>query len=245
MPNPLLLAARQPLAVAVLVCALLGGLVVYWWLLPIGLLAYAAMVVLGARDPGLVAARPRTPRPRITSATFRAQLDAMERTQQEIQRSVAQARGPVGRLLARIGDQTRELIEQAYGLCERGQVIEGYLARVNLQELQQRIAATDRQLAGTSDAYTRQQLQETRDALDEKQRNAADLRTYVGRIQAQLQNIRASLDNVLAETVRLRTADAMAADSATNQVAVRLADLKSDMDTFQRVLDTALAGATS
>ncbi len=63
----------------------------------------------------------------------------------------------------------------------------------------------------------------------------------MGRILAQLQNISASLDNVLAETVRLRTADAVSADTATNQVAQRLSDLKSDMDAFQMVLDTALA----
>jgi chromosome segregation ATPase len=244
MSNPYAYAARRPLAILVLLLAVAGGLVIYWWLLPLGLLAYGLMVLLAGRDPALAAASRRAPRPRLSSPTYRAQLRALERSQEEIQRSVAQASGPVARLLGRIGDQTEELVEQAYALCDKGQVIEGYLARVNPQELQGRIAATDRQLAATSDAYTLQQLQETRAALAEKQRNAADLATYLGRIQAQLQNIHASLDNVLAETVRLRTADALAADSATNQVAQRLADLKSDMDTFQRVLDSALAGAT-
>jgi hypothetical protein len=43
------------------------------------------------------------------------------------------------------------------------------------------------------------------------------------------------------KTVRLRTADAASANSTTSQVARRLADLKSDMDAFQAVLDTALA----
>lgn len=244
MSNPYLFAARRPLPIMVLLAAILGGLFVYWWLLPLGLFAFGAMVFLSGRDPQTAAASQRTPRPRLTSPTFRAQLAAVERTQQEIQRSVAQAEGPVGRLLVRIDDQTRDLVEQAYELCEKGQVIESYLSRVNPQELQQRIAATDRQIAATADQYTLQQLQETRAALAEKQRNAAELTTYIGRIQAQLQNIHANLDNVLAETVRLRTADAVAADSLTNQVAQRLADLKIDMDTFQRTLDTALASAT-
>lgn len=244
MSNPFAYAARRPLAILVLLLAIAGGLLIYWWLLPLGLAAYGLMVFLAGRDPALAAASQRAPRPHLSSPTFRAQLAALERTQREIERSVAQAEGPVARLLGRIGGQTQELIEQAYELCEKGQVIESYLARVNLQELQGRIAATDRQIAATADAYTLQQLQETRAALAEKQRNAADLTTYNGRVLAQLQNIHASLENVLAETVRLRTADALAADSATNQVAQRLADLKSDMDTFQRVLDSALAGAT-
>ncbi len=244
MRNPYVYAARRPLALMVLFTAIAGGLLLFWWLLPLGLLAYGLMIALGGRDPALAAASQRAPRPRLTSPTFRAQIGAIERTQQEIERSIAQASGPLARLLARISAQTQELLEQAYALGERGQVIEAYLVRIKVDSIQARIAATDRQIAATSDAYTRQQLQESRNALAEKQRNAAELTTYIGRIQAQLQNIHASLENVLAETVRLRTADALSADSATDQVAQRLGDLKRDMDTFQRVLDTAMASAT-
>jgi DNA repair exonuclease SbcCD ATPase subunit len=233
-------AARRPLALLVLLVAIVTGLTVALWLLPLGLIAYALIVFLSARDPELVALSQRAPRPRLSSPTFRAQLDAIERTQQEIARSVSQAGGALERLLLPIGDQAHDLVEQAYLLCDKGQVIERYLATTNLRALQDQINGIDQQLAATQDAYTRQQLAETRQALIERQQNARDLETYIGRILAQLQNISASLDNVLAETVRLRTADAVSADAATNQVAQRLSDLKSDMDTFQRVLDTAL-----
>jgi hypothetical protein len=237
------LAARQPLALLVLLAALLCGLMVALWLLPLGLLAYALMVYLGARDPGLLAAasRPaRPPRPRITSPTFRAQLRAIERAQQEIARSASQASGPLTRLLAPIAEQARDLVDDAVQLCDKGQIIESYLGGINQQALQQEVDKLDVQLRSTADPYTRQQLEETRQARLEKLANARDLQTYIGRINAQLQNISASLDNVLAETVRLRTADAVSADAATNQVAGRLADLKSDMEAFQRVLDSAL-----
>jgi DNA repair exonuclease SbcCD ATPase subunit len=239
-------AARQPLALLVLVVSIAAGLMVAIWLLPLGLLAYAAMVFLTARDPELMMLAQRPARPRLSSPTFRAQLDAIERTQQEIGRSAAQAGGALTRLLAPIGEQARELVEQAYTLCDKGQVIERYLATTNQRALQDQINGMNQQLAATQDAYTRQQLEETRQALTERQQHARDLETYIGRILAQLQNISASLDNVLAETVRLRTADAVSADTATNQVAQRLSDLKSDMDAFQRVLDTALSqsGAT-
>jgi DNA repair exonuclease SbcCD ATPase subunit len=233
-------AARRPLALLVLVGAIAAGLTVAWWLLPLGLLAYAIVVFLSARDPELIALSQRPARPRLSSPTFRAQLDAIERTQQEIARSAAQAGGPLQRLLTPIGDQARDLVQQAYTLCDKGQVIERYLAGSNPRALQDQINTTDQRLSTTQDAYTRQQLQEARDALTERQQNARDLETYIGRILAQLQNISASLDNVLAETVRLRTADAVSADTATNQVAQRLSDLKNDMDAFQRVLDTAL-----
>lgn len=233
-------AARQPLALVVLVIAIAAGLTIALWLLPVGLLAYAAIVFLSARDSELIAFSQRAPRPRLSSPTFRSQLDSIERTQQEIVRSVGQAGGALGRLLTPIGEQARALVEQAYTLCDKGQIIERYLATTNQRALQDQINAIDARLSGTQDPYTQQQLQETRQALVERQGNARDLETYIGRILAQLQNISANLDNVLAETVRLRTADAVSADTATNQVAQRLSDLKSDMDAFQRVLDTAL-----
>ena len=240
------LAARQPLALLVLLVAIGAGLGVALWLLPLGLLAYALMVFLSARDADLITLSLRPARPRLSSPTFRAQLDAIERTQQEIGRSATQAGGPLIRLLAPISTQARELVEQAYTLCDKGQIIERYLATTNQRALQDQINGVDQRLAATQDAYTRDQLTEARNALAERQQHARDLETYVGRILAQLQNISASLDNVLAETVRLRTADAVSADTATNQVAQRLSDLKSDMDAFQMVLDTALSqsGAT-
>jgi hypothetical protein len=245
--NTLGLAARQPLALAVLLAALLFGATVALWLLPLGLLAYALMVLIGARDAALISAasRPARPtRPRIASPTFRAQLDAIERTQQEIARSGAQAGGPLARLLIPIGEQAADLVGEAYGLASKGELIERYLAGVNMRQLEQDVQGLDTQLQRTQDPYTRQQLEETRQARLERLGNARDLQTYIGRISAQLQNIAASLDNVLAETVRLRTADAVSADAAGSQVAGRLADLKADMDAFQAVLDTALTQTT-
>jgi hypothetical protein len=233
-------AARRPLALLVLAIAVAAGLTIALWLLPLGLLAYIGVVFFSARAPELLALSQRPARPRLSSQTFRSQLNAIERTQQEIGRSAAQAEGALSRLLTPIGDQARELVTEAYTLCDKGQIIEGYLAASNPRALQDQINAVDARLAATKDDYTRQQLQETRQALVDRQGNARDLETYIGRILAQLQNISANLDNVLAETVRLRTADAASADTATNQVAQRLSDLKADMDAFQRVLDTAL-----
>lgn len=233
-------AARRPLALLVLLVAIAAGLTVALWLLPLGLAAYAALVYLLGRDPALVTLSQRPTRPRLSSQTFRGQLDAIERTQQEIGRSVGQAAGPLSQLLLPIGQQARELTAEAYTLCDKGQIIESYLATSNQRALQDQINALDLRVAATQDPYTLQQLNETRQALVERQQNARDLETYIGRITAQLQNISANLDNVLAETVRLRTADAVSADTATNQVAQRLSDLKADMDAFQRVLDTAL-----
>jgi chromosome segregation ATPase len=247
-PNPAYgLAARQPLALIVLLIAFAAGLTIAIWLLPLGLLAYAAMVYLGAHDPALkfqVPPPPRVVRPKLTSPTFKAQLDSIERTQQEIGRSASQTNAALMRLLTPINDQARELVQESYGLSDKGQTIERYLATIDRNGIQREIKSLDNQISATQDQYTREQLQETRRQREEKLSNVRDLETYIGRITAQLQNIGATLDNVLADTVRLRTADAASADATSNQVAQRLTDLKSDMDAFQRILDTAMSQTT-
>lgn len=233
-------AARQPLALVVLVAALLGGLTIAIWLLPLGLVAYGAMVVLAARDPQLIAVATAVPRPDIISPTYRPQIQRLTATQQEIGRVVAAAQGPLARLLGPVSTQTSELVGQSYALAEKGQIIEGYLGGVNLQRLTRDVTDIDAKIAATTDDYTLTQLQQTRAALVQRKENAAALQTFTDRIAAQLQNIEANLDNVLAETVRLRTVEAASASVTTNDVAQRLSDLNADMDAFQHVLDDAL-----
>lgn len=243
----LLIAARQPLALVVLVVAIFTGLTVANWMLPLGVAIYIVAVVLASRDPALTTAAQRSVAfAGLTSKTFRSIIDEIDRSQREVERSASQAGGSLTRLLQSVITQTRELVEQAHELGRKGQIIEEYMETVNPQQIQSQIDNIDNQIVRTTDSYTIQQLQETRQALVDRQNNAQALQTYIGRIMAQLQNIDANLDNVLSEVVRLRTADMVSADSASNQVAQRLNDLNTDMTAFQHVLDTALvqSGAT-
>ena len=242
------LVGRRPLFLLVLAVAILSGLTVVWWLLPLGLLVYVVAVVLTSRDPLVIKAAERSAtRTRLTSATFRAVVDEIDQAQSEVELSVQQTSGPLLGLLQTITVQTHELVQQAHELAAKGQIIEQYLSQIDKRKLQDEISRIQMQLPHTSDTYTRQQLQETQAALVDRRDNAQALETYVGRIMAQLQNINANLNNVLAETIRLRTADAVSADSSTNQVADRLRDLNADMSAFQTMLDTALvqSGATA
>lgn len=239
---------RQPLFLAVVLVAIATGLTVVWWLLPLGLIVYVVAVALASRDPLVIKATERTvAREQLTSATFRAIIGEIDQAQGEIERSVGQTSGPLLGLLQTITTQTHALVQQAHDLAGKGQIIEQYLGQIDRRKLQDEISRIEVQLPRTSDRYTLQQLQETHAALLDRRTNAEALETYVGRITAQLQNINANLNNVLSETIRLRTADAVSADSSSNQVADRLRDLNADMSAFQSMLDTALvqSGATA
>ena len=167
-------------------------------------------------------------------------MGTIDQAQAEIEASVAQTSGPLLNLLQTITVQTRDLVTQAHELAGKGQIIEQYLQRIDRNKLQNDISRLEVQMPRTSDSYTLDQMRETLAALTDRRTNAQALETYIGRITAQLQNINANLENVHAETIRLRTGDVVSADSTSNQVAERLRDLNADMSAFQQMLDTAL-----
>jgi hypothetical protein len=237
----ILTAARQPLALVVLVVSFVSGITLAIWLLPLGLLAYIMMVALAASDSSFVTRSTRSAaRANIRNRTFRDLLAEIDRSQRAVQDSIDQATGPIKRLLEPIGEQTQQLVDQAHMLANKGQIIEAFLAQMDYAKLRQQIDKIDEKIEQTTDTYTIQQLEETRKALVNRRKNAQDLETFIGRITAQLQNIDANLDNTLSETIRLRTADAISANSSSNQIADHLSNLNADMSAFRQVLDTTM-----
>lgn len=92
-----------------------------------------------------------------------------------------------------------------------------------------------------TDPETRRHTERTRRALADREQATATLATYHNRADAQLDSIAATLDNVLAEVVRLRATDAPTPDAEGGQVAQRLDDLNADVAAFREALGGALA----
>lgn len=240
---PFVVAARQPLNLFVLAFAFVVGLTVALWLLPVGLVVYAALVGLSVRDTGLaIRMNQPAPVPRPHQTVFQAQIDGVVNTQGSIKQSVANAPPLLRQALGNVTGQVDGIVQQAFDLATKGQTLVDYLDTTNHVELDTQLIRTERQLQGATDPMLRQQYTETRDALRERIANLDALQTYRNRITAQLDNICANLENVLSETVRLRTAGIVPSNGAADDVSTRLGDLRADMDAFGKVLDTALTG---
>ncbi len=241
--HPLKVAALKPFPVLILAMTVFMTIAIEPWILPLGLIAYAVMVWLMANDPAILQVQAEPPKlAKITSRTFQAKLEAIDKSRRQITRSVESSPAPLQKVLQPIVVQADELYHQANGLADKGQIIEQYLQTSNLQALGQQIFDLDQRINRTSDQYTIDQLKETRAALIDRQQNGQALATYYDRITAQLQNIAANLDNVFAETVRLRASEAATASQSSTEVAERLSNLNADMDAFQHVLEGAMAG---
>jgi len=241
---PIMTAATRPINILILAVALAAGVLIAMWLLPVGLLAYVALVALTWSDSALaqrLSAQARVIRaPRGTA--FQQQLDGIARAQAQITQSVAAANGPLQAALARVTAQVDGIVQEAYGLALKGQTIVNYLQQLNQNDLNTQLVRLDGQIKTASDPMLRQQYQETRDAVAERISHAQALTTYGERIRAQLDNICAQLDNVLAETIRLRAAPTVDTSISADNVSQRLADVRADMDALGHVLDSALTG---
>jgi hypothetical protein len=236
----LVLAARHPLFLAVLVIAVLS-MFFEWWLLPLGIIIYIAAVGVASRDRKLLEdANRRNRRRGLTSPTFLARLNEIELSQQAALRSLKQIGGPVAaRLMPTVEPQTNELVDQAYTLSRKGQDLERYLEQVSPRRIDKEIDEVDRRIAATSDQYTIQQLEGTRQALVQQRDNAKMLHTYIGRVISQLDNINANLNAMPAQFLRMRASDADS-NIARSQVEDSLKTLNADMHAFVNVLDSAL-----
>jgi hypothetical protein len=239
--SALLTAARQPLFLVVVVVAIIAGLLIEPWLLPLGIMVYVLSVVLASRDESLrTNALLDQKRQGLTSTTFLARIEEIERSQAAVIRALQKTGGPVAqRLEPTLVPQTQELVDQAYTLARKGQDIERYLAQVNYHHLQDQIREIDMRIQRTSDTYTVGQMESTRKALVEQMDTARVLETYIGRIMSQLDNIDANLDTMPAQFIRMRASD-VDANMASSQVAQNLRDLNADMKAFVNMLDTTL-----
>lgn len=231
----------KPLNLLILLVAVAAGLTIALWLLPVGVLAYGALVVLTLRMPKPAPKlAPRRAPP--VDAVFAPQLSNIARTRDAIDQSVAAADGPLRATLERITQQVGTIADEAYVLAAKGEPIVGYLRQVDRQGLRAQQQQVAQQIAATTDAPLKQQYDATHTALGEQIAHAEALELYLKRIGAQLDTINVNLDNVLAETVRLRTAPLLDVSPSTDTVAARLGDLRADMDALAQVLDRALTG---
>src|SRR3954454_992594 len=140
-------AALRPVNLAILGAAIVAGLAIALWLLPLGLLAYVVAVALTLFDPQAVVVRPAVPvRTAPQGTAFQPQLDNINRAQAEIERSVAAAEGPLRPALERITAPVDEIIQEAYSIASKGQLIVDYLQQTSMHDLNVQLARVEEQI---------------------------------------------------------------------------------------------------
>ncbi|MEN6549839.1 MAG: hypothetical protein ABFE07_27675 [Armatimonadia bacterium] len=137
---------------------------------------------------------------------------------------------PVGAEVEALGADIRRLIRQAHTLHR-------YLAATNIEMLNARIAHLDSQVAVTEDAYSKQQLVEAAEALRRQIGNCERIRVLIGRTEATLETMQASLQSIGSSVVRLTAGDLPDVTYARQDSLDRLASARSTVSALEDVLE--------
>src|SRR5215467_11580203 len=120
--------AVKPLNLTVLAVAIVSGLTVATWLLPVGALVYLILIALGVRDPAVASEhRTRSSRLRLAQSSLGPLIADVEAAVAALERASAEAPPETQPTYERVLPQSRELAVQAHTLADKGVAIETYL----------------------------------------------------------------------------------------------------------------------
>lgn len=231
-----------PLVVAV-VTAALAYFVVPWFVVP-GAMLYAAMVYF--EGPFRLSRSQRSlelgldlkdapPGLKRWNLVLNETLHHIKTNLQHAQGQNARLLQPVGTEVQALGNDIRRLIRQAY-------VLHQYLKGTNLQFIAARVEHLDAQAAATQDPYSRQQLVEASAALQRQLANCEQIRLLIGRTEATLENMQASLQSIGSSVVKLGVGDVADATQARQDSLDRLANARSTVASLETVLQQVELG---
>lgn len=158
--------------------------------------------------------------------------ESLQRVQGDLQRLTpdrARFLKPVAQEVEALGVDIRRLLRQAYSLHR-------YLHVTNTAAITARIAHLESQIAVTEDGYSKQQLVEAATALRRQMDNCEQIRLLIGRTEATLENMQASLDSIGSSVVKLGAGEMADANAARQESLQRLSSARSTVASLEEVL---------
>jgi hypothetical protein len=194
----------HPINLATLALAVAAGLCAAWWLFPIGLVVWLAMVVLMVRDPSVQFRRKLDSREPL-ARRFQPHFNRIERVQINMFRSLSKADPAIKRPLKPVQDGVDGLVEQAHRLCQRMTILENHrlLSSSNL-DLKGELTEVEIRIAEATDPLIKREYEQTREALEKRSRDLQSVSNLLDRVEAHLSSLSSTLGGVHTEVLRLQ-----------------------------------------
>jgi hypothetical protein len=200
-----------------------AGLIAAWWLFPLGLVLWLAMVFTVSRDASLqfnYRMQSREP----LAQRFQQYFDRIQRAHLRVFNGLASASARNRRTLQPIGDQVEALTGQVYSLCQRMTTLENYRVVTESQrDLAGDLARIDNALQRTTDPIIREEYKDSRQSIQERLDRQYTVTVLLDRVEAQLLGLANELDALVTEVVRLQ---AMVAGDAEQHVSTLVTSLR-------------------
>ncbi len=229
--SPFLTGLIHPLNLLTLALSVFAGLVSAWWLFPIGLLFWLIMVLNVARDPSLRISHQMQRRDPLAQR-FQKRFDRLERSQVSIFNSLSSAPPGVRRALQPVQEEVKRVVDEAHALCRRMTTLENYrIVSQSQNDLEAELQELNDIIKGSEDVVTRQEYEESRQALQRRVEKLGLVYTQLDRVEAQLVSLSNEMEGIMTEVVRLQ---AMGAEEAKRHVPALVENLQQEAAQLQK-----------
>ena len=234
MRSPFLDALLNPLNLVTLALSVAFGLCGAWWLFPVGLVVWLAMVISIARDPGRRINYQLQARAAALSPRFQKLYDKVVRSQVRIFNTLNGADGRTRRALEPLQSEIETLADQAYAVCQRMTGPENYIkvtqANVDLDGERALLALS---LDGITDPVVKREKEEALKTLDNRIQQVKQVKQLLDRVDAQMASVVNAMDAALADVIRLQAAGAAQAGKQVAPLLQQIRDQTGQLKAFE------------
>ena len=217
----------HPVNLAVLALAVVAGACAAWWLFPVGLIFWLAMVVTTIRDPRLaMILLPKSRKP--LAQRFQELFNRIEQARISVFNSQSTAKAAVRRTLAPAQSKLDALVKQAYQVFQQMSALENnrLVNRMNAHS-DDNLAQTEQKLASATDPNTKHNLEEVHQALEKRQAQLSSISTVLDRADAQFASLATVVDGIVTRFISFQ---AVSNDQAKQELPKLMEIIQNEID---------------
>jgi len=195
----------HPVNLAVLALAAAAGACAAWWLFPVGVGLWLAMIIITIRDPRLaMILLPKSRKP--LAQRYQNLFDRIEQARISVFNSESTAKAPVRHILAPAQRKLDSLVNQAYQIFQQMSALENnrLVNQMNTRS-DNSLAQTEQKLAAATDPNVKRDLDETHKALEKRQVQLSLLSAILDRADAQFAGLATDVDGIVTRFISLQT----------------------------------------
>ena len=206
--SPLFTALFHPVNLSMLALTAAAGLCAAWWLAPIGLLFWAIMVFVIARDPGLQMTFTRQSRQPLAQR-FQIRFDRLDRARFSIFNAMAQSTAPgLQKTVEPVQTALDELVDHAYQLSLRMTAMDNNFSIQQVtSNFDDEIARMQKSVTDATDPASRKEFESTLQSLQTRQAQLKAVGALLSRFEAQLTGTNSAVDGVVTSVVSFQGRD--------------------------------------
>jgi hypothetical protein len=235
MRSPLVTALFHSLNPAMLMMAILAGLVAAWWLFPIGLILWIVMVARIASDRTIRLDYDMQARSGTLSTRFQDQYSKVVRSQMRISNSLMSASGRTKTALNPVQAELEILTNRVYALCRQMTGPENFVkvSKMNT-DLEGEQALIKLSLDNITDPLVKREKEETLHTLEDRIKKLKKVATLLDRVEAQLASMSTTMDSILEDIVRLQALGSAQAEKEAPEIIRQIRDQARQVEEFAK-----------